>query len=167
MNIAADVAWPGQGGGGESFAVFLAVAACLVVWAVVRERARTRRIRQLARSRNLASIGARMPVACPLQRARAFAAVKSLRRAVVGSNGPRELVLVDCRIGHRRRPRGRTIVAVRGEPDGYIWMRLGPDLSREQVDEWSLVYSSNRYMTIEEIEGLMAVFSGPEPLAQP
>jgi hypothetical protein len=123
---------------------------------------RTKRIRRFAENESLAYIGSTMPVTLPLQRTRAFASARSLRRAVVGSNGDKELILVDCTIKQGLTGGRRTIVSMRGLHDGFGRAPYKPDFSTEQLDEWSVVYSSNRYMSLEEIDALVAAFSGPE-----
>jgi hypothetical protein len=65
----------------------------------------------------------------------------------------------DCTIGYGRRCRPRTVVAARGQSGGFGWARFGPDLVTEEVGEWSMVYSSNRLMSIEEIEALVSMFN--------
>jgi hypothetical protein len=167
MNVAATVGWLGPvssatPGGGEEFLYFFGtVLVCALIWQAIQERARTRQIRQFAERINLAYVGARMPVTFPLHRSRAFGSARSLRRTVVGSNGDKELVLFDCTIGFGRGSRRRTIVAVRGQCSGLGWAQYGPDLSSEELGEWNIVYSSNRYMSIEEIEALVEVFREP------
>ena len=161
------LAWLGpvssaQPGGGTPFLYILgALFACSIVWYAFRERARTKQIREFCAKRNLSYIGSSVPKSFPLQRAKAFQWGSSVRRAFVGNSGSKDLVVFDCTIGYGRGRRPRTVVAARGQSGGFGWARFGPDLVTEEMDEWTIVYGSNRLMSIEEIEALVTAFNAP------
>jgi hypothetical protein len=91
-------------GGGEPFVYILgAFFASSIVWHTFQQRARTKQIRQFAERRSLTYIGATVPRRFPLHGTRAFQWARSIRRAVVGSNGRKELLLFDCNGGLRTR----------------------------------------------------------------
>jgi hypothetical protein len=95
---------------------------------------------------------------------KAFEWGSSIRRAFVGSvgsNGCKDLVVFDCTIGYGRGRHRRTVVAARGQSGGFGWARFGRDLLTEEVGEWTIVYGSNRLMSIEEIEALVSAFNVP------
>lgn len=106
-------------------------------------------------------IGSSVPKSFPLQRAKAFQWGSSVRRVFVGNSSSKDLVVFDCTIGYGRGRRPRTVVAARGQSGGFGWARFGPDLVTEEMDEWTIVYGSNRLMSIEQIEASVTAFNAP------
>jgi hypothetical protein len=149
-------------GGDTRFLYFAgALFTCSIVWHVLREWARTKQIREFSARRSLTYLGNAVPRSFPLRRAEAFKWGRSVRRTFVGSNASKDLVVFDCTIGYGRGRRARTVVAARGQSGGFGWAQFGPGLLTEEVAEWSIVYGSNRLMSIEEIEALVSAFSAP------
>ena len=139
-----------------------AVVAALVVWSIIRDRARTRDIRQLAQRAGLTYGGSAVPERLPLP-GKLSHHVESIRRVVAGAAGNKDLVLFDCEL-YGKGNRTRTVVAVRGQPYAFGLARFWPDLVTEQVGEWALVYADGRLLDIEEIEALVSVASdAPAP----
>lgn len=131
-----------------------AFAACLV-WEILRQRARTQEIRQLAQRMGFTYIGSVVPGIFPLP-SKSSGSTQSMCRAIAGDRGNRELVLFDYRVGQGKGSFFRTVAAVRGPDTAFGIARFGPDLVAEQVGEWALVYGDRRLLTIEEIEALVA-----------
>jgi hypothetical protein len=134
--------------------ILLALIAFLIVQDALRLRARTKQIREFAEKRSLTYIGATVPNTFPANAARALRWAHSMRSAVVATNGSKDLILFDCTVGHGRGSRRRTVVAARGQHGAFGLAPFSPDLETEEVDEWTLVYASNRFMSLEEIEAL-------------
>jgi len=134
---------------------------CYLVWHALRERERTKQIRELSARRSLTYLGSAVPKSFPSHRAKAFQWGSSIRRAFVGNSGSKDLVAFDCTIGYGRGRRPRTVIAARGQSGGFGWARFGPDLLTEELGEWTIVYGSNRLMSVEEIEALVTAFNAP------
>jgi len=130
-----------------------------IVWQTIEERKRTNEIRRFAEKWRLAYLGNRMPATFRLDRTRAFESVESIRRAVMGTDGEKELVLLDCRVRGGRRRRWRTIFAARGLRSGFGWTQYGPDLRTMEAGDWAIVYSETKLMPIDELDTLMERFS--------
>jgi hypothetical protein len=141
--------------------ILLALIAFLIVQNALRLRARTKQVREFAETRSLTYIGATVPATFPPEAARALRWAHSMRRAVVAANGSKDLILFDCTVGYGRGSRHRTVVAARGRHGAFGWAPCSPDLMTEEVGEWTLVYPSNRLMSLEEIEALVSEFSAP------
>jgi hypothetical protein len=155
------LAWLGpvsSGGGTTHLYVFGTLFTCYIGWYVFRELARTKQSREFCARENLTYVGSALPAA-------AFQCGNRIRRAFLGRNGGKDLVVFDCTIGYGKGSRQRTVVAARGQNGGFGWARFGPDLVAQEVDDWSIVYSSNRFMSIEEIEVLLSVFNAPAQAA--
>ena len=118
---------------------------------VIRDKERTKLITKFASDMGLTFLGNSLPSYFPIQQTSSRLA-HSIRRVVIGE----EVLLFDCRIGHGKGSRGRTVVAARGEPSVFGWARFGPDLATEQAGEWTLVYGSGRVLQLEEIGALMS-----------
>jgi len=138
----------------------LAALAFGILWATLAERKRTREIREFAHKWHLGYLGARMPATFRLDRGKAFESVASVRRALVGTAGEKELVLLDCRVRGGRKRRWRTIIAARGLRDGFGWAQYGPDLKTEKRGEWAIVYSETQFIPVGDLDTLMEKFSG-------
>ncbi len=121
---------------------------------LIRDEERTRLIKNLASDTGLTFIGDRLPRLFPIQYTSSRQA-HSISRVVVGE----DLLLFDCRIGHGKISRGRTVVAARKEASVFGWARFGPDLETETASGWTLVYGSNRLLELEEINALMSEFA--------
>lgn len=128
-----------------------------LAWGILRQRARTREIRQFAQRVGLTYLGSAVPRRLPVPRA-LLRQVMSISAFVVGDERNKDLVLFDCMLNGKG-TRSRTVVAVRGQPSAFGAARFWPDLITEQVGEWALVYSEGRLLTIEEIEGLVSAVS--------
>jgi hypothetical protein len=144
----------GDRGGTLRLYIFGTLFTCYIVWYVFRELARTKQIREFSARKNLTYVGSALP-------ATAFQCGNWIRRAFLGRNGGKDLVVFDCSIGYGKGRLSRTVVAARGQSGGFGWARFGPDLVAQEVDDWSIVYSSNRFMSIAEIEILVSVFNAP------
>src|SRR5579883_1576365 len=115
-------------GGGTPFLYIVGTLLIFyMLWRAFRERERTKQIREFSGSRDLIYMGSAVPKSFPLHRAKAFQWGSSIRRAFVGSDGGRDLIVFDCTIGYGRGRRPRTVVAARGHSDGFGWARFGPD----------------------------------------
>jgi len=152
------VAVPAKVGVAQNTA-FLSVvgAGCafLIIRGLLRERARTKDIREFAQRMGLLYLGAAVPKSFPLHRTSSRQA-RSITRAVAGDRGQKELVVFDCKLGYFERTFFRTVVAVRGGQAGFGPCQFGAGLVTEQVGEWTLVYGSDRQLLLEEIEALVS-----------
>jgi hypothetical protein len=134
--------------------VWIGFLVVMLILHLIRDVDRTKQIRKFASDARLTFIGNSLPRYFPVQYTTSHLA-HSISRVVVGE----DVLIFDCRIGHGKGSRGRTVVAVRGEPEAFGWARFGPDLETEQAGEWTLVYGSNRLLELEEIRALMSEFS--------
>ena len=80
---------------------------------------------------------------------------------MIGSSGSKEIVIFDCTVGYGRGRRPRTVVAARGQQNGFGWAQFGPDIVAEKAGEWMFVYGSDRLLSIGEIDALLSEFSVP------
>jgi hypothetical protein len=125
-----------------------------IVWGVLRERARARAIREFAARHGLKYIGGAVLKTFPLRRTDSQLA-HSIRAAVAGDGRSNEIVFFDCTLGHGETEFSRTVVGTRG-PVRFGPAQHGPDLETERVDDWFIVFGSNRILTVEEIQALLS-----------
>ncbi len=136
--------------------VWIGFLVVMLILHFIRDEDRTKQMRKFASDTRLTYIGDSLPRHFPMQNT-SWRLAHSISRVVVGE----DFLLFDCRIGHGKGSRGRTVVAARGEPSAFGWARFGPDLETEQAGEWTLAYGSNRLLELEEIRALMSEFSRP------
>ena len=133
---------------------WIGIIAAMWMLGFIRGAQRTKLIRKFASDKGLTFIGNSLPRQFPIHHTSSCQA-HSIRRVVVGD----DVLLFDCRTGSGKGSRGRTVVAGRGEPSAFGWVRFGPDFETEQAGEWTLVYGSRRLLALEEIETLVSEFS--------
>lgn len=142
--------------GGLFWYIWVGFLVVTLILHLIRDRERTTLIRKFAADARLTFIGNSLPRHFPIQDTSSYLA-HSISRVVIGD----DVVLFDCRIGHGKGSRGRTVVAARGEPSVFGWTRFGPDLETEQAGEWAIVYGSNRILELDEIRALVSASSRP------
>lgn len=148
----------GRGGSTSFLYIFGALFACSIVWHAFRGRARTKQIREFCARRNLTYMGSSVSSTFSFRRAKALQWSSSFKRAFAGNTDGKDFVVFDCMNGSGRGGRPCTVFAARGPSSDFGWARFGPDLATEEVGEWSIVYSSNRLMSIEEIDAILSAF---------
>lgn len=123
---------------------------CVIVWALVQERDRTKHFRLYARNAGFTYIGVALPRSFPFGRTSVRAG--TIRNAVAGEKDNTELVFFDCRIGRFT----QSLVAVRGFDKGFGSARFDPNLTTERVDDWTLIYRYGKQLRPQEIEDLIS-----------
>jgi len=134
--------------------VWIGFLAVMLILNFYRDGQRTKLMRQFAADKGMSFVGDSLPPHFPRQQTSSRQA-HSISRVVVGN----EVLLFDCRIGHGKASRARTIIAARREPSVFGWARFGPDLETEQTGDWTLVYSANRVLDLQEIRALISELS--------
>ena len=144
-------------GAGDTTFFYLggAAFAFIMVRHVLRERERAKDIRDYARTAGLTYIGSTLPKSFPLHKTSSRGA-RSISQAVAGERSRKEVVVFDCKLGYGKGTFFRTVVAVRGQRDGFGVAQFGPDLVTERVGDWTVVYGSKRRLLMEEIDALLA-----------
>ena len=100
-------------------------------------------------------LGDTLPKGFPIHRTSSRLA-HSIRRAFTGDRKKKEILVFDCRLGYGKGTFSRTVVAARVDPTVFRWASVGPDLNSERVDEWTVIYTSNRLLLVEEIDALVS-----------
>ena len=134
--------------------VVVAVMLCILVWALLQERERSKHIRLYARNAGFTYIGAALPGSFPFESTSVRAG--TIRNAVAGDKDNTELVFFDCRIGSGKGQFSQTVVAVRGLDKGFESARFGPNLTTERVANWTLIYRYKKLLRPQEIEDLIS-----------
>jgi hypothetical protein len=135
--------------------VFVAAFVCLVVRSLVRERVRSKRIWQFARSTGFTYIGAALPASFPLEET-SVGRTQSIQNAVAGCKGNTELVFFDCRLGAGKHTYSQTVVAVRGSGEYFGLPRFDISVTNERVEDWTLMYRPGQVIPAEELEALVS-----------
>jgi len=135
--------------------IFPAAFGCYIAWLLFQQYERGREILQFAQRMEFSYLGGSLPPTFPLHLTSSSRA-HSIDNTVIGNRGKKVLVLFDCRMGHGKTSYWRGVLAVRGQHQGFGVAQYGPDLSTEQVDDWTVVYGSKRLLSLGEIEELVA-----------
>jgi hypothetical protein len=158
IGLVAVLAKYGDAGGTAFLFVVGAGFAFLIGRDVLRQRARTKDIREFAQRMGWLYIGSALPKTFPLDRTSSRTA-HSVTRAVAGDIGRSEVLFFDCTIGRGRGRFQRGVVATRGTPEGFGFAQYGPDFVTEHVEDWMVVFGFHRLLLVEEINALISALS--------
>ncbi len=104
---------------GAFWYVIVGALACFIVWTLVRNWKRAKEIRQYAKSKGYAYLGASLPRSFPFRNT-SMSWATSVANAVAGDHRSKELLFFDCKLGSGKGRRTQTVIAIRGPEE---WVR--------------------------------------------
>ena len=145
-------------GNGDGFFLYLfgTLIVAVIIRQIVADWRRGQEMRRLAQTLRFTYIGSALPPSFPLFKTSSRTA-RNLRNVCVSDTREREVLFFDCELGHGRGRWHRTVVALRGPAEDFGGARFGPDLAKEEIGDWAMVYGTSRQL--EPIE-ILALVSG-------
>jgi len=121
---------------------------------ILGKRRRERRIRNIAQAYGLSFVGTTLPRSFPFDRTSARKASRT-RNAVVGELDGTTFVIFDCQFGVGKQSYFQTFVGAHGSEECFGFQRYDSTLTRELVDDWTVVFRKKELLLPEEIETLL------------
>lgn len=134
--------------------IFVMFVSIPVTLGILRHQRRERSIRNIAQAYGLSFVGEVLPRGFPLDHTSVRNASR-IRNAVIGDLGAITFIVFDCQFGGGKHSTFQTVVAARGSGERFGFLRYDSTLTRESVDDWTMVFRNKELLLPEEIETLL------------